>query len=598
MRLIKTLFALSLVTLTVLSSGCSNKIKNNKKVYTAYSNTYYAEDDLGRKIAMPGKKGVPKYNENKYVGIFYFLWHGEGDIGDLYDISKIMAEDSEAPYKWEKWGGVGVMHWWGEPLFGYYVATDDWVKRKHIQMLTDADVDFLVFDTTNNSAYEKNALSLMRMLDEYGKQGWDVPKVAFYTNTKTGERMNQIYRNIYKKYPELENVWFKLEGKPLIIGRPSDTATKQEVKDFFTIKHSQWPNEGSLKDIQYFEDGFPWMAFERPQHVYGKSLDTSIISVSIAQHQSTIKFSDTAFYGDDTNWTRSYHNGKNDKSEGAYLHGYNFQEQWDYAISQNPDIVFVTGWNEWIAGNWGNKKSEEPLVFVDCCDINTSRDSEPMRGGYGDNYYMQLINNIRRFKGAKPAYKDILPVTIDIQADFSQWENVKAEYLDYADDTLPRDSKGYGNIIYKNDTGRNDIIKTKVASDENNIYFYIETKNDLSHPSDYHWMNLFINTGKSDKNWYGYDYVINRTNPDWDVVLEKSTGGWNWETVTKCSFKYEGNKMQMSVPLSQLGYKAGDKINIQFKIADNYQGEGDIWSFYIDGDTAPYGRVNYVYSQE
>ena len=53
-------------------------------------------------------------------------------------------------------------------------------------MLTDADVDFLVFDTTNNSVYADTALKLMAILYEYYQQGWDVPKVAFYTNTDTG----------------------------------------------------------------------------------------------------------------------------------------------------------------------------------------------------------------------------------------------------------------------------------------------------------------------------------------------------------------------------------------------------------------------------
>ena len=34
---------------------------------------------------------------------------------------------------------------------------------------------------------------------------------------------------------------------------------------------------------------------------------------------------------------------------------------------------------------------------MDAADIN-SRDIEPMNGGYGDNYYMQLCHYISKFK--------------------------------------------------------------------------------------------------------------------------------------------------------------------------------------------------------
>ena len=31
------------------------------------------------------------------------------------------------------------------------------------------------------------------------------------------------------------------------------------------------------------------------------------------------------------------------------LEGRNFEEQWSYALEVDPEMVFVTGWNEWIA---------------------------------------------------------------------------------------------------------------------------------------------------------------------------------------------------------------------------------------------------------
>lgn len=55
----------------------------------------------------------------------------------------------------------------------------------------------------------------------------------------------------------------------------------------------------------------------------------------------------------------------------------------------------------------------------------------------------------------------------------------------------------------------------------------------------------------------------------------------------------------LSVPrtLLELEYGKVNALNLQFKWADNYQTEDDIWTFYEDGDAAPYGRLNYVFSE-
>ena len=59
--------------------------------------------------------------------------------------------------------------------------------------------------------------------------------------------------------------------------------------------------------------------------------------------------------------------------------------------------------------------------------------------------------------------------------------------------------------------------------------------------------------------------------------------------------------MMAAIPRDLLGIPDDNGscvLDIEFKWADNYQGEGDIWSFYTDGDAAPYGRLNYVFSEK
>ena len=101
---------------------------------------------------------------------------------------------------------------------------------------------------------------------------------------------------------------------------------------------------------------------------------------------------------------RSWHNGKQDDAPGAVGLGLNFDEQWSRAMDIDPKFVFVTGWNEWIAGRytrWSKYADADCHIpgglFVDQYTQEYSRDIEPMRGGHGDNYYYQLAARVRQF---------------------------------------------------------------------------------------------------------------------------------------------------------------------------------------------------------
>ena len=88
-----------------------------------------------------------------------------------------------------------------------------------------------------------------------------------------------------------------------------------------------------------------------------------------------------------------------------------------------------------------------------------------MKGGYTDNYYMQMAENIRRYKGVRPIPEVIGLHPIKIDGDFADWAGVEVEYRDTVGDTFHRDYDGYGGLHYTNNTGRNDIITSKVAVD-------------------------------------------------------------------------------------------------------------------------------------
>lgn len=552
-----------------------------------------AVDALGRSTGGSETPGA-----GKAVGVFYFLWVGAFSTEGPYDVSKIKASDPEAGRSDEAWrsaggGAVGQRHWWGESLFGYYRADDAWVVERDVMMLTDAGVDFLAIDYSNASEYPKQLLVLLAALDKYYSQGFNVPRITFITKESSGQVVMDLYNDFYLGHPEYDHLWYRLESKPLMIGVNTSVAVSAECRDYFTWRWPQWPREA------YRDDGFPWVDFSEPQTLYGQNTGTTVMSVSVAQHSGTLAFSSSALYGDTSNRTRSWHDGANDTSQDAVLCGYNFAQQFEYAIAQDPDIIFVTGWNEWIATRQSVWNAlSDPVILVDCCDINNSRDIQPMKGGYGDNYYMQLVSYINQYKGQSAANSNLntaAPVTrftIDPSGSFEQWNAVRPFYLDYTGDTADRDHAGFGSLYYTDTTGRSDIYKMKMVNDGEKLYAYVETKEAITGMDSERCMTLFISTGSSG-GWNGYDFVIGRAAAGETLSVEQWDGN-EWADAGTAQYLVSGNKLQLAVDLSLLGISAGD-LSLEFKWADNYQDE-DIYSFYLYGDSAPYGRLNYVYS--
>ena len=593
---------------------------NGERVsYTVPNNTNYtsggfaATDDVGRSLPTSLTTGIYGENGEHYVGLFYFLWHGEhGDAG-IYDLEKIratygeLAKDANAkdPATGNKiYGNVGDMHWFAEPLYGYYYASDSWVIRKHMELLSNANIDFLYFDVTNGYIYKNNALKVMKICHELNEQGYDAPQVVFYTNANSAGVMKQLYDDIYSKnlYPD---TWFCVDGKPCIVG-----VKEGNIKDFFTVKTAQWPNEA------YKENGWPWMDFEWPQRIFSDSLgNPSAISVSIAQHNRSITFSDSSLYGYAYNRGRSF-NAADDDNESMLAYraaydannlltnlGLNFQAQFDRAIEANVPYVLVTGWNEWVAQRQNGQlhRGDASFVhFVDTASMEFSRDAEMMRGGYFDNYYMQLISNVQRLKGSAPVIIQDARNKIDLTGGFDQWEKVAVSYTDPEGDTKDRSSKSFGNKLLRDRTGNNDIVEAKITNDTENIYFYVRCAKDISEfNTESSWMQLFVNANNNTSDgWYGYDFLINAAAKSADMTTVASCrsndGVLEIAEIGEVSYKIEGSKMMISVPLSMLGIENYKEIYLEFKWADADMNT-TMEDFYLYGDVAPLGRLNWIY---
>lgn len=300
---------------------------------------------------------------------------------------------------------------------------------------------------------------------------------------------------------------------------------------------------------------------------------------------------------------RSYtqSNGQDPRPD-AYLFGLNFSEQWSRAFELDPELVFITGWNEWIAGRfeaWPPSNPYKPFAFPDEYNWDKSRDIEPVKawGDKGDVYYLQLVSNVRKFKGMQRQEAASAEKTIIVGA-FNDWADVKPEYWHYKGNTLHRNHKGQGDqLVYVNTSGRNDIVLAKVARDHNYVYFYVETAEALTPKTDPKWMRLFIDIDRDKSTgWEGYDFIINRSSPEDSAIVEKSTVDWSWTPVGNAAYAVGGNALELQVPRSALGLSPNAELNFEFKWSDNMQEDGNIMDFYVNGDVAPGGRFNFLYA--
>lgn len=551
-----------------------------------------ATDALGRSLPTPEEVGPPK--PDRFVGIFYFLTHTEGPRHghpeEPLNIANILKQNPNALKEPDSplWGGIAESHYWGESLYGYYNSEDPWVLRRHAQLLTDAGVDVLIFDTTNANSYPEVYFQILKTFQQIRQEGGHTPQVAFMVNTEAGKTAQDIYRALYQ--PGLyKDLWFTWKGKPLMICDPKEAS--DELKSFFTLRAAHWPF--TLVDTAY---AWHWEAtYPQP---YGYTDDPNKpeqLNVSVAQNLrwdngKVTDMSEGFARG------RSFHDGQQHIASGSVDHGYNFQEQWKRAFQLDPPFVMITGWNEWTAGRFS--APGKPIVFVDQFNEEFSRDIEPQKGGHGDDYYYQMVANIRRYKGVPPLPNASPAVTIKLDGTFSQWQAVRPEFQPSERESLPRDFIGVSGLHYTNKTVRNDFASFKVANDAKNIYFYVQTRAPITPSSGENWMWLLIDADQNaTTGWAGYDYIVNRaTDANGHTWLEKNVGGWNWVKVVPITLQVVGNELQLAIPRTALGLQSDpNDMKIDFKWADDLQHPGDIMDFYVDGEVAPEGRFNFRY---
>ena len=580
--------------------------------------TWTATDALDRTTADNAVAGDP--NSARYVGLFYFLcWVGAGQV--VQDNTKLYLEMGyrDAKTYIEEKGGEA---YWAEPYFGYYRNTDTWVYRKHAYMLEQAGVDFIFLDVSNAEVFISGHTALFDTWLTMRRQGIDTPQIVFFngdTPATFQSNMTTLFTTVYSdenwdKYEELFFIW---EGKPLVFGNYSGLSgdIKKKVDEKFTVRGSwAWIDQSNYWSwIQEYIYDTETGASQLQNGGWGRDASGKLESLSISMgHHPPM------------NKGRSFVNGQQPKSskmgfDNVYQAGLGlgFASQFNAMqtlVGQNVDkdqpfVLMITGWNEWIAGCFHTDTrvdmagTSAKFQYVDQFNCEYSRDGEPMRNqdgyGIGDNYYYQMVDQIRRYKGIPATPVADNQTSIDIY-DLSSWDAIDLVYMDSLYDVEHRNTISYNpHYRYINSTGRNDFDYAKVSQDSSNLYFLAKTSSDIIIDNNSTWMNLYIDIdGDPTTGWEGYDYVLNRDRDSFVVTVERfKDNTFETEVVGGASYYLEGSYMAIRLAKNVVGVD-GAVNAMTFKWADNSVDNGDPMAFMDLGDTAPDNRFGFVYKCE
>ncbi|MBQ8428475.1 MAG: hypothetical protein IJX30_00030 [Clostridia bacterium] len=605
----------------------SVRVNATDNAYKATVNSLVATDALGRSF----EEALVTDSNNK-VGLFYWIWHGEHTRAGIFNISELLEEDPDA-----LWGTnaaskekspVNATHYWAEPLYGYYSSDDPWVIKKHLELFVMSGIDYLALDLTNLMTYDDTLKLLAAEIQRLQEQGWTPPTIVpiFGANVNSRNNIYTFYQNFYKN-PEYDSVWFRENGKPVLCVDYADTAEPayediveyikehdgltdeqaNEFKEYFTFRNTLWPFQHNNKYDEVADDDMSWIDWYYPQHISGQGF----INVSVAQHPAyAFSASEHPEFRDiyyNRNRGRGWDYTTEENSYRNVLSGLNLENQWKTALENDTvDEVMVTGWNEWTAAKLTtyHETYQGYVQFADQFNMEFSRDLEMMadEDGYGDNFYLQNMRNTRNFKNAKTValVGGKASPALENAAD---WEKGRT-YLDISGEVIERNHRNTdGSAMYVNTTNRNDVVSTQMVNDGKYLYIRVTTLADIViEQGAENNLNILLSIGGSNAPaWEGYQFVLNRTAPQSGLSktsLEKvkTAGRYEFESVCEVDSYLSGKTFAVKIPLAKLGIKNAKNFTVDFKVADGISDPSNMMKYYVDGEAAPVGRLNYRYN--
>nr|WP_316616075.1 hypothetical protein [uncultured Alistipes sp.] len=289
------------------------------------------------------------------------------------------------------WGNT-----WGMPALGRYDSRDRRVMRKHAEWLTDAGVDFIWLDWSNNVTYDPDEFwvggkqdliedATAILFDEYykmGKVGMKHPKISIFIGVtgapeaaddgRLQKKADQVY-DMYANNPKYKDMMQLYLGKPLLVvyvdtPSPWQNGTPEWNDDRFTVRWMTGyvSEQPSLRTEDRVSKYGYWAWEDRGEQTY---------PIYDGKPETMVVCAATRKQGDPGDAGYIPEKGRRD--------GQTLREQFARAREIGTRFAMVVSWNEWTTG-------EQPSVEV-------SKDIEPSVE-HGDKYLKILKEEIRRFK--------------------------------------------------------------------------------------------------------------------------------------------------------------------------------------------------------
>lgn len=378
------------------------------------------------------------------VGIVYYLWHcitktsvyeqmyrrDQLPAGEEFNTTNVLAGTQQ------NWGDENRFHWWDKPAEGYYCLGDEpQIIRKHLAMLRDAGVDFIVVDMTNHPNVKSLAapdfiLKSFTPLLEAAKAVVDSPKIVPWVsllseNSGTRNELDSVCshspggrncqeleaaRNqsmveyvgelMLNQYPGQVYVY---NDKPLLL-EPATEARypRSEINAVIPQYEQTWTIKG-MWGLQSNTDYWQFLSVCQNAEAFystnGWSERGCNQKVSAGGEQISVA----------AGYQYTYISDPFEKREGSFngyvggmpkFHGRTLAQQFRVAFDNRDrePVVIVTGWNEWIASRFIR---EGRNVFVDAYNDERNRDIEP-GGSSGDLYYFLLSRLVAHYRAGDP----------------------------------------------------------------------------------------------------------------------------------------------------------------------------------------------------
>lgn len=581
------------------------------------SDTWVGTDALGRDLPGAGECGHPL--PNRTVGIMYEPWldekSGAATNGPYCLADFFMEAARRGPYTLGQmftdpealqrilgdatlgWGPPGTGYYWAKPELGYYLSHDEYVIRKHAQMMANAGIDVIFVDLTNTIDYPESVGAVINTFKQIRAEGGKTPQIAFFLYWFSPQWVPAVYKLYVEPDPD-SDLWYRWNGKPLLLCDP--VGVHPDVLSQFTIRRT-WGTTITGPDQWLFVSYYPQLVGHSINPYTGGQVPEEVAVSPMQGGEGTYG----AIELGSSNFGRNYYDGVKPPYAQWDYSGRNYAQQWDRALQVGPPFIFITTWNETMV----NIYQDPPGHYVDTgalCE-EYSQDIQPMDGGFGDLCYYQTMANIRRYKGIRSVEAASPPKSISIDGAFSDWQDVFPEYRDDVGDTAHRDHQGWGfldptdptslRLRYTNFTGRNDLVRMKVSRDADYVYFYAEARGDLTPHTDPNWMLLFIDADCSGATgWHGYEYLVNSPPAGAATTTLKRWSGAGWALMGDVSYSASGSKLEVQVPRAWIGKGGCADFALDFHWADNIQSVTDIREFSLNGDSAPDRICKYHYT--